>query len=69
MTTFPPLWIETLRGVKEEIREWDAKEFSEENWNPNSHVEITLTVRECRNLLAMLNVMEQLNSGLPKSKR
>jgi len=69
MTTFPPLWIETLRAVRNEIREEDAEEFSEDNWNPDAHAELTLTVRECRNLIEMLKVMEQLNSGLPKSKR
>lgn len=69
MITFPPLWIETLREVEKEIREESHNGFAETNWNPDAHVEITLTVRECRTLLAMLNVMETKNARAPKFKR
>lgn len=69
MTTFPPVWIETLREVDKEIRKESHDGFAETNWNPDAHVEITLTVRECRNLLAMLNVMETCNARIPKFKR
>lgn len=69
MTTYPPLWIETLKGVRKEIIEEDHAGFSEDNWNLDAHVEITLTVRECRTLLAMLNVMETKNARAPKFKR